>query len=332
MKIRMPELPMLHLLHSKTREASLVVLLASHQPGPDLLEFLSGHQIVLREAFTTRGVLQNLSGVNLVILDDPLPLEESPAEVMLTALERSGIPFVGRDAFMLDSDEWLSRARLAGSRQITFLPPRQINLMSWAGGVGKTTLALAICRSFVQRTGLPAALLELSMGASALQARLGNGFPEFFSIATQQEKPALWHGVSIYPMDGRTVNVLLADDPGRLDAVLTEIRQRHTLFVVDGFPGHPFYPKLARPVPGLVNLVIASPREDTLMQARRLMDEVSRPAHLVLNMSRSLADRAEPGVDIIIYHHEARAQTLDFRLADPILKKIYSGWGETRIR
>ena len=58
--------------------------------------------------------------------------------------------------------------------------------MNWSGGVGKTTLAMAVCKRFVQNTGLPAALFELSMGGSALHARISPDLPEFFAIATHK--------------------------------------------------------------------------------------------------------------------------------------------------
>jgi hypothetical protein len=315
-------------------EPSLVVLLGTQKPNRDVLAALSRNSdLTVREAFTTRGVLQVLPGVHLVILGDLITLPEPSEEVLRRALEMSGIPVVSQEGFLADPDEWLGRARLTNAKRISFLPARQVNLVNWSGGVGKTTLAMAICKRFVQRTGLPAALLELSMGGSALHARVAPDLPEFFSIATHQEEPAHWYGVSLYPMDGRSIDVLCprgvlreGEDPEGVRKVLAEIRRKHTLLVVDCFPGHPLFPELSKSLPGLVNLVVTSPRDDSILQARRLMSEVSEPSHLILNMTKSLADRTETDVSVVLPYNETWAQSSDPRLADPILELVYKGW------
>ena len=312
---------------SKDSESTLVVLVASCRPRSDVLESLAQQSdIHVREAFTTRGVLQNLPGANLVILDDVLALADTSPEILARTLELSGIPQTSPEVFLSDPGEWLGRARLTSARRITFLPTRQINLVNWSGGVGKTTLAMAICKRFVERAGLPAALLELSMGGSALHARISQDLPEFFNITTHKEEAALWYGVSLYPMDGRTIDVLWAEDPEGVRQVLAEIKRKHTLFVVDCFPGHPLYAEISRPTPGLVNLVVTSPRDDAMLQAHRLMEEVNKPAYLVLNMAKNLADRAETGLAVTLPYNEGWAQSSDARLADPLLELAYSGW------
>mgnify|MGYP001194509286 FL=1 len=314
-------------LKSTGHRPALAVLIASAQPRLDVLEALAQQSdILVKEAFSTRGVLQDLPGVKLVILDSVLPVSDASPEVLSQALDRSGIPYTSAESFLADPGEWLGRARLAGAGRINFLPARQINLVNWSGGVGKTTLAMAICKRFVERTGLPAALLELSMGGSALHARISPNLPEFFAIATGKEEAAQWFGVSLYPMDGRTIDVLWSEDQPGVRRVLAEIRRKNTLFVVDCFPGHPLFPELAQPVSGLVNLVVSSPRDDALLQARRLLSELSEPAHLVLNMTRSLAERAEGGVAVRLPFNEGWAHASDARLADPLLDLVYSGW------
>lgn len=316
---------------SKENETSLSVLVASFMPDLHVLEALSErNDVKLREAFTTQGVLQELPGTNLVILDEVIAMSNTSQEVLERALELSGIPVTCSQDFLSEPEEWLGRARLTSARQILFLPPRQVNLVNWSGGVGKTTLAMAISKRFVQRTGLPAALLELSMGGSALHARVSENLPEFFAIATHKAEPAEWQGVNLYPMDGRTIDVLWSEDPQGVQRVLAEIRRKHTLFVVDCYPGHPLFPELSRSAPGLVNLVVTSPRDDAVLQAHRLMKEVPAPAHLVLNMARSLADRAESGVSVTLPFKEGWAQSTDARLADPLLGLIYSGWNRRK--
>ena len=316
---------------SSKGQGHLTILLASAHPEPALITYLAGREGVnLREAFTTRGVLEALPGTSLVVLDEVVVSPDTPHEVLVRTLETSGMPVTSPENFRAEPEEWLSRARLTSARQIYYLPPRQVNLMNWSGGVGKTTLSMAIGKRFVERTGLPAAILELSMGGSALHARISENLPEFFAIATAKAEPANWQGVSLYPMDGRTIDVLWSEDPEGVSRVLKEIRRKHTLFVVDCFPGHSLFPELSAASPGLVNLVVTSPRDDAVYQARRLMKEISQPAHLILNMANHLADRAESGVSVRLPHRESWAQSVDARLADPLLELVYSGWNRRK--
>lgn len=318
-------------LFRKQPPTSLQVLLAACQPNPAVLAVLADQpDLIVREAFSTRGVIQALPGAQLVILDALLPQADTPDDVLRRALEGSGVPVASPGNFLANPEEWLGRARLAGALRVSFLPTRQVNLINWAGGVGKTTLAMAIGKRFVQRTGLPAALLELSLGGSALHARISPDLPEFFALATHKAEPAHWHGVNLYPMDGRSLSVLWAEDPDGVRTMLAEIRRQHTLLVVDAFPGHPLYPDLVQSQPGVINLIVTSPRDDALMQARRLMAESPEPSHLVLNMARSVADRAEADVSVVLPHKESWAQAADSRLADPLLALIYSGWKANR--
>ena len=306
---------------------ALVVVVATSHPNQAILDGLARFgDIHVREAFTTRGVLQELPGANLIILDSILATPDTSHEILERTIEMSGIPVVSATTFLAETEEWLGRARLTSARKITFLPPRQVNLMNWSGGVGKTTLAMAICRRFVARTGLPAALLELSMGGSALHARISKDLPEFYTIATHKEESALWYGVSLYPMDGRAIDVLWNENPEGVRQILADIRHKHSLFVVDCFPGHPLFPEICGPAAGLVNLVVTTPREDAIYQANGLMREIPEPSHLVLNMAKNLADRAGGGISATLPYNEGWAQSLNARLADPLLSLVYSGW------
>ncbi len=303
------------------------VLLASASPSPEVVEKLSSLPgLEWREAFTTRGLLANLTGVNLVIRAPLITLPDVSGELAELTLDRAGIPVVNEADFVTEPDEWLGRARLASAGKVTYLPARQVNLVNWSGGVGKTTLAMAICKRFVDVTGLPAAMLELSMGGSALHARVSDTLPEFFAIATGKCDAATWHGVSLYPMDGRSIEVLWNEDITRVWNTLANIRKNHTLFVVDAFPGHPLYPGLSQARPGLTNLIVTSPRDDALLQARRLMKETEGDKKLVLNMARKLVDRTESGMDIVLPYNEAWVASMDPRLADPLLEQVYPGW------
>jgi len=315
------------ILPNQKPKGDLVVLLATCKPDQRLLDTLAGYpSLALREAFTTQGTLQSLVGANLVVFGEVISIPGLSNEVLTRTLETSGIPIVSIESFLEQPEEWLSRARLASARQVTILPSRQVNLVNWSGGVGKTTLAMAVCKRFVERTSLPAALLELSMGGCALHARVSADVPEFFTIATQNVPPARWHGVSLYPMEGRTAEVMWSEEPVRVLNVLAEIRKQNTLLVVDAFPGHPVFADLAMPQPGRFNFVVTSPRDDALLQAKRLHAELPETKHLVLNMSRTLADRTGVQADVILPFRESWAANLDRHLADPILEVIYPGW------
>jgi hypothetical protein len=321
MKFRVP------FLQNKDTQSSLVVLLAALHPDQTVIETLSNQSdITLREAYSIRGAMQALPGVHLVILDELMTFPDAPMEVLHRTLEMNHIPVVSQNDFLSASEDWLGQARLTNSRQIAYLPARQINLMNWSGGVGKTTLAMAICKRFVKRTGLPAALLELGMGGSVLQAKISQDLPEFFSLMTHKNDPGKWNGVNIYPMDGRAFEVLWADDPDGVRSFLGKIRQNHTLLVVDCFPGHPLFSETSTPGSELFNLIVSSPRNDSLLQARRLMNEIPNPSYLVLNMAKSMSDRTEPGVSIALPYNETWAQSMAPQLADPLLEIVYEGW------
>lgn len=312
-------------------EKPISILVASSTPNPEVLQTLARQNgILLREAFTTQGVLHELPGVNLVICDTVLEAANISKDLLGRTLEMSGVPIVYPDIFLKEPDEWIGRARLSNASQISFLPARQVNLVNWSGGVGKTTLAMAICKRFAQRTGLPVALLELSMGGSALHAKVSPELPEFYAIATGKEEPGNWHGVDLYPMDGRSIDVLWREDSSEVRAIVGVIRKKHTLFVVDCFPGHPLFPELINFTAGVVNLAVTSPREDAVMQAQRLMKEIGSPTYLIMNMSKGLADQAGTGVTVVLPYKEPWAQALDARLADPLLALVYNGWNRRK--
>ena len=308
-------------------EKQLSILLASSSPDPAIFDVLARQAgLQLREAFTTQGLIQELPGVSLVIRDAVFEVTNTSQDLVDRALEMSGVPVVSAAAFLSEPEEWLSRARLASATKITFLPPRQLNLVNWSGGVGKTTLALAVCKRFVEKTGLPAALLELSMGGSALQTLISSDLPEFYAIVTGKEEPGQWHGVSLYPMDGRSIEVLWGDDPAKVLDFLNQVRKKNTLFVVDCFPGHVLFSAVNKPDPTTTRMVITSPRDDAIMQAKRLLKEAPQPVYLVMNMTRSLADQAGSGSVVTLPYHPRWAQALDSRLADPLLSLVYNGW------
>jgi hypothetical protein len=65
------------------RNATLVVLVATCRPNSEVLESLAKFgDIQIRESFTTRGVLQDLPGAHLVILDQVLITSDTSREIL----------------------------------------------------------------------------------------------------------------------------------------------------------------------------------------------------------------------------------------------------------
>lgn len=318
----------MNLFRKKDKNAqTLYVLVADQNPSLEVLNLLARQsQVEVREAFTTRGLLAALSGANLVIVGSLILSEGVSREILSSTLDRAQVPVVSPEDFLQQPEDWLARGRLVHQRQVQYLPPRQVNLVNWAGGVGKTTLAMAVTRRFSRSTGLPVALLELSLGGSALHARISPDLPGFYDIATGQAKPGQWEGVDLYPMDGRSIQVLLDQEPERVQQVLADIQRQHTLFVVDAFPGHPLWPGLNPDQAHVFTIIVTSPRDDAVLQARQLKADLGRRSLVCLNMARGLADRVESGVDIFLPYKESWALSQDRRLADPLLAQVYPGW------
>lgn len=311
----------------KADSGQIPVILAALHPEPAVVEYLSAQpDVYLREAYSVRGVMQALPGTRLVILDHLLSSPEPTIEVLQQTLVQNQIPVTTQADFLASPGDWVSRAQLTHTGAISTLPSKQVNLLSWSGGVGETTLALAIARRFVERTGLPAAVLEICQGPGAICTLVPGEYPDFFALATHQAEPGKWQGVNLYPMDGRAFDVLWADDPVGIRKFLAEIRSRHTLLVVDGSPAHPLYPDLITPSSNPINLVICTPRADTIASGRSLLQDLPVPRHLILNRATSLVDASEAGIALRLPEKESLARSFDTRLADPLLSLIYPGW------
>jgi hypothetical protein len=286
--------------------------------------------LVLREAFTTQGVLSALPGAQLVILEVVLETNQVACEMVRTAIENAGIPIASPKEFLQTPDEWLSRARLASHQRVTFLPPRQINFVGWSGGVGKSTLALLTALRFRQVTGLPVALFELSPVTSSLQVRFSLDIPDFYQIATGKE-PHSWQGVDLYPASEDSVQVLLTTERERVQAVLDEIRSRHTLIVTDAYPAHPLWPLISQvSLPGTYSFGVAAPRDDALATAQQVIAALQNSgavhAGLLLNQVRSPADQAGLSPAVSVDWDERRVRAADGRMVDRILSHVYTGW------
>jgi hypothetical protein len=310
----------------KSVDGTLTVVLAALHPEPEVLELLHAQaDVVVREAYSAQGVLRDLDGVRLVILDHLLTVPNSPLEMLKQTIAGNQIICITQQEFMTNPEEWISRARLTKAGQIQYLPARQVLITGWSGGVGKTTLSLTMAKCFTGRTGLPAAVLELHPGPGSVGPVCSGDYPDLFSILSRQIEPGKWEGVSLFPLDGRTFDVIWSEDSERMTDFLKDLLHRFTLVVVDAFPAHPLLGHLSDLMPDLTRLVISSPRPDAIWQGQNYLKEVPLPAYWIINQSTSLVDA---GLDVAVRIQSApqRAREFDPRLADPLLELVYPGW------
>jgi MinD-like ATPase involved in chromosome partitioning or flagellar assembly len=310
----------------------LIVLLASRDPDPKLVEVLAGRpEIILRETFTTRGVIRGLPDADLVILGDVIPLWDVDVSLMQHTLESTKIPVAAPEGMLAKPEEWIATARLANRKKLQYLPSRFVLVTGWAGGVGKSTIALAIAKRFRERN-LPTAILEANEGGSYLVSRLGPQLHSLYDVITGEGDASEWEGIKLHPIDYRASQVL--SDDARMPDFLAGLKKGYTLVVVDASPNHPFWPRLLDLATTI--LIITAPREDSLFQAETLLKELqpvraARPdlhVHLIMNMVRTLGERIGVSgmVAATIPFDERMATRLAPRIADPILNLLYPGW------
>ncbi len=316
------------------------LLVASRNPG--VYAAIPDDIFQTQEAVTTRGVLDALAHHPVLMVIDPLDLVETPdfSRAALTAslesVQAVGIPVVCGTTFLQEQEQIVSTALLkTGTKTaIRFLTARTILIANYCGGVGKTTLAMAMTKQFKSISGLGTALLEIGLGGSAFNARLGGERPSLYEVITQGSQPEQWHDVDLYPLDGRAAGVL-AGEIERTSAVLDEIIQSHTLTVIDAFPGYGLWPHLLNRATDI--LVVTDPRPDALAQTESLLQDlqVSLEAldpqpriHLILNKVRSVGEKIalKGQVDISLSFDERHALRYTPQLADPLLARLYPGW------
>jgi MinD-like ATPase involved in chromosome partitioning or flagellar assembly len=272
-----------------------------------------------------------LPDADLVVLGDVIPVWDVTAELMQNTLECTHIPVTSPDQMLAQPEEWISSARLANRKKLQYLPSRFVLVSGWAGGVGKSTLALAVAKRFRERN-LPTAFLEANAGGSYLISRLGPQLHSLYDVITGEDTASEWEGIKLHPIDHRASQVL-AEDP-RLPEFLAGLKKGYTLVVVDASPGHPFWPHLVDLATTI--LVITAPREESLYQAESLLKELepvraNRPelkVHLVMNMVRTLGQKIGMSgmIGASIPDNDRMAAQLDPRIADPILNLLYPGW------
>ena len=312
-------------------------LLATHNPA--VLEAIPP-AFQTREAVSTTGIGSALNADPVLVVFDPQDILECGGVSRFTmlaaidSLRERGAVVVNSAQFLAEPERYLGQALLArGLRSgIRYLPSRVVMLTNYCGGVGKTTLTLALGRGFRLASGLATAVVEMGIGASSLKACLGTT-SSLYDFVTQSRPPSPWEGVDIYTSDGWEAEILAHDE--RTPGMLHHIAGDHTLTILDAFPTNPLWThalELATDV-----IVVSTPRSDSLAQAATLMEKLTeegsalpkKPAiHLVLNQVRSLGERVAVAGQSAAWvgYDERRAERLDSRLAVPLLGLLYPSW------
>ena len=314
-------------LQKNERSSNFSILVAAKEPNLEVLHELSKHkEITVLEAFTTKGVLQCLSDCHLIILDELIESDEFSFELLKKTILEKGIPHVSQERFLLEPEAWIGTMSQSHGSGIQYVPPKQMLFTGWAGGVGKTTLALAVCKRFVQKTGLPAIYVELGLGPSAIKGRISDRLSTFFDVVTGKDEPGKWENCSILPMDYQGFQVLWQEDAQKVQDYILRLQKEYTLVVLDGHPTHPLFSFVNQDAMDYTNIVVTNPREDAVYQAKLLYESLSKNRYFVMNMARNVVDRMDGGVSLILPHKENWANQLDERLADPILSSLFRMW------
>ncbi len=307
----------------------------------EVVEKIQPDVFQVREAMSTLGVIRALATNPLLVIADVDILEECPQmsrpalRTALDSLRQDGAVVVSSAQFTAAPDRWIGEALLVrGLRSgVRYLPPRVVMVTNYCGGVGKTTLSLAIAKRFRQASGLATALVEAGVGGSSLSARLPGERSSLYGVVTQQAEPGAWEGVHLYPADNWEADVLAADE--RTTGALGGIARSHTLTVCDTFPTNPLWKDVLELATDI--LVVTTPRLDSQAQTevmlRRLKEETAaldpQPRiHLVLNQVRTPGEWLSLGGQLSAWigYDERKADHLDSSLAEPLVNLVYPGW------
>ena len=246
--------------------------------------------VELEEALFSGQIYEDLAGSQLAIIDfeDVVPHPYS-LDMLKQVLVETGVLFVSSQEFLAQPDRWLAEAR-AAKGELTALPEQKaVAFVSYSGGTGKTILALDTAVHFARRTKMPVLLAEFTYGESALPSMTGQDMPRrLFDLATQLDVEApKYKGVTLVPMDYEYCR----DLPVRqLAQYFEEQMEKHILMVVDSRWPHGLISAVQDEIDEW--FVVATPRIDTVENARRLhheLEKLERKASIIINQ-KSTAD------------------------------------------
>ena len=321
------------------------ILLATH--SPEVLNKIPTDVFQTREAVSTLGVMSALKANPVLVIadvDDLLEYPELSRDALRTALKsigQSGAVVVTSAAFNAESDRWIGEALLTrGLRSgVGYMPPRVVVVTNYCGGIGKTTLSLAMAKQFRKTSGLATAVVEAGVGGSSLNARLlGGKRTTLYEIITQNANGQQWEGVDVYPSDNWESGVLVGDE--RTVKTLHDIVHGHTMTIFDVFPANPLWKHILEMATDI--LVVSSPRPDAIAQTdaifRLLKDETAaldpQPrTYMVLNQVRSIGERLPLAGQLSTWlpYDERGAERLDGSLSGRLLNLVYPGWESRKV-
>jgi len=282
-------------------------------------EILKARRDVSYEIALYTGTIETLlPTVQLVIIDYEdiveYPLKEAD---LRQALFAARVRDCSSQDFAADPDNYLggltTREPFGGMYE---LPANYcVAFASYSGGTGRTTVALdtafhyaAVMKAYREKhkdeIGLEAQsagenqalVVEMTYGVSSLISMTGLEMLSLYQLATQPDAVAhTYKGVTLVPMDYENVRMLSAE---LLQGYLQKRLKEHRLTVVDCLWPH----GLTSALEDQVNLwlVVASSRKDTVINARKLYEELRERFHdshvgLLLNQTGNSAAEAELG-------------------------------------
>lgn len=247
-------------------------------------------------ALYTGDIKEQLQRLNpqLVIIDDE-DIVEYPITRDLVRQEINQ-KFPGRnfssDDFLADPEGKLNEVRRGKAGDMYVMRPLHLAFVSYAGGVGRTTLAFdtalyyaSMVKAYKERNKQniqvqaqikaqmgekPAVLIELTYGVSALVALTGLEMPSLYQLATQPDaKVQEFKGVTLIPMDYDNVRMLSRD---LVDGYWERQMAIHGLTVVDCIWPHGNAEALKDDMD--LWIVVACERQDAILNALKLRDEL----------------------------------------------------------
>jgi hypothetical protein len=285
----------------------------------EVYEILRARRDISFEIALYTGTIEALLPKVQLVIIDPEDIVEYPLSMaaLNQALMSTGVRDCSSKDFVSDPDRYVGDLTTSepggGMRE---LPEGYcVAFVSYSGGTGRTTIALdtafhyaAVMKAYnekhksrleVQAKAAkknPALVIELVYGVSSLTSMTGLDMPSLYQLATKPDAQAQsFKGVTFIPMDYENVR-MLADD--LLQRYLDERMAEHNLTVVDCMWPHSLTRALAEHVK--LWIVVASTRPDTVINARKLYDELREQYHeshvwLLLNQAPDSAGSKELG-------------------------------------